>query len=291
MTLRSRALRSALVAGLLLTTALGAGTAQAAHLSIFGLTTDSRLIQFSPAAPSELTLNVKISGLRGGESLIGIDKRPVDGKLYAVGKLGTSAWLYTINTSTGAATFVADLVEIGTTTPIALSGSEFGFDVNPAADALRIVSNTGQNLRVLLSDRIVAGVQRFTGDTFTDGPLNYAGTPATGVTAAAYTNSTAGMTTTTLYDLDTNLDDLVIQNPPNAGTLIKVGDLSVATTIYAGFDIRTIEGTNTAYASLTRQVGNGATVANLYLVNLATGAVTDLGRIGGPKILRDIAAA
>lgn len=292
MALRSRALRSALAAGFLLTTALGAGVAQGAHLSIYGLTTENRLVKFSPADPSTLTLNVKVAGLRTGESLIGIDKRPLDGKLYSVGKLGMSGWLYTIDTTTGAASFVARLDRTSDGAPVELSGTEFGFDFNPAADALRVVSNAGQNLRILPSDRVVATIQRSAGDTFTDGTLNDGGVTATGISAAAYTNSdTDAGTGTTLYDLDTTLDDLVIQSPPNDGTLVKVADLGAATTIFAGFDIRTIDGINTAYASLTRQVGNGATVANLYLVDLATGAVTDLGRIGGPKVLRDIAAA
>lgn len=292
MSLRSRALRSALAAGLLLTTAFGAGVAQGAHLSIVGLTTDNRLVTFSPADPSVLTMNVKIAGLRSGESLIGIDKRPLDGKLYSVGKLGTSGWLYTIDPATGAASFVARLDRTSDGEPVQLNGTEFGFDFNPAADALRVVSDTGQNLRILPSDRVVATIQRSTGDTFTDGTLNYGGATATGVSAAAYTNSdTDAATGTTLYDLDTTLDDLVIQSPPNDGALVTVADLGATTTIFAGFDIRTIDGMNTAYASLTRQVGNGATVANLYLVDLATGAVTDLGRVGGPKVLRDIAAA
>ncbi len=292
MSVRRRALRSALVAAFLLTTAFGAGAAQASHLSIYGLTTDNRLITFSPTNPSELTRNVKITGLRAGESLIGIDKRPLDGTVYAVGKVGTSGWLYTIDVATGRATFVARLDRTSDGAPVELSGSEFGFDFNPAADALRVVSNTGQNLRILPSDRVVAGIQRSTGDTFTDAPLNDGGTPASGITAAAYTNSdTDAATGTTLYDLDTSRDDLVIQTPPNDGTLVKVGDLGVPTTAFAGFDIRTIDGTNTAYASITRQAGKGATVANLYVVDLATGAVTDLGRIGGPKVLRDIAAA
>ena len=290
--LRRRALRSALAATLLLTTALGAATVQAAHLSVFGLTTDNRLLQFSPESPSDLTLNVRITGLRSGETLIGIDVRPADGTLYTVGKLGTSGWLYTIDATTGAATFVSALVQAGTTMPIALDGSEFGFDFNPAADALRIISDTGQNLRALPSDRLVMGVQRFTGDTFTDGTLNYAGSPATGVTAAAYTNNDTDATTgTTLYDIDTTLGDVVVQNPPNAGTLTTPVDLGEDTASFVGFDIRTIDGVNTAYASLSHQAGRGTTLVNLYLMDLATGAVTDLGRIGGPKILRDIAAA
>ncbi len=218
--------------------------------------------------------------------------------LYTVGKFGTSGWLYTIDTATGAATFVAELVRTSDGLPVQLDGTSFGFDFNPAAVALRIVSDTGQNLRVLPSDRVVAGIQRATGDIFIDGTLSYAAigtTPrptATGVSGAAYTNNDVDPATpTTLYDIDTTLDDLVIQSPPNDGTLTRVGDLGRSTSGAVGFDIRTIAGANTAYASLTRQVGRGAIVANLYLVDLATGALTDLCRIGGPKVLIDIAAA
>lgn len=173
-----------------------------------------------------------------------------------------------------------------------LQGTQFGFDFNPAADALRIVSDTGQNLRALPSARVVAGVQRNAGDTFTDGVLKYGTTTATGVTGAAYTGNDNDPTTgTTLYDIDSNLDDLVIQTPPNDGTLVKVGDLGVDTASFVGFDIRTVGMSNIAYASLTEQRGRGATLATLSQVDLATGAVTSLGKIGGPKTLIDIAAA
>lgn len=284
-------------AALLLTallTATLASTASAAHLSatFYGLTTGNRLITFSADAPGDLTGNVRISGLAAGETLIGIDVRPLGQQLYGVGQLGTDARLYTIDPTSGAATFVTTLRVAGTTNPVVLSGAEFGVDFNPAADALRIVSDTGQNLRALPSDRVIAGVQRFTGDTFIDGTLNYNDVTATGVTAAAYTNSDVDPNTgTTLYDIDASLDQVVIQNPPNDGDLIEVGSLGVDTTAFVGFDIRTIGTENYAYASLTAQRGKGATLANLYQIDLATGIATDLGKIGGPKTLRDIAAA
>ncbi|MEJ7701367.1 MAG: DUF4394 domain-containing protein [Pyrinomonadaceae bacterium] len=60
--------------------------------------------------------------------------------------------------------------------------------------------------------------------TGTDTNLN-PGTPA--VTATAYTNNFAGATTTTQYDIDTGSDRLLIQNPPNNGTLVDVGALGV----------------------------------------------------------------
>ena len=298
---RSRLLRAATTAAFALTVATGGAAATTdsapADGPIYGLTTENRLLTFTADAPDEVLANVKVRGLRAGEWLIGIDRRPLDGRLYAVGRVGTSGWLYTIDPSSGQATFVAALRQALTGQPVVLDGTEFGFDFNPAADALRIVSDTGQNLRVLPSDRIVAGVQRFIGDTFVDGslsrsPIGSVPRPvATGVTAAAYTNNDVDPATgTTLYDIDAALDELLIQNPPNDGTLTRVAALGRPTGPLAGFDIRTPPSGDLAYAALTRQAGNGTTLANLVIVNLTTGAVTDLGEVGGPKPLRDIAA-
>ena len=74
---------------------------------------------------------------------------------------------------------------------MALSGTSFGVDFNPAADRLRIVSDTGQNLR----HNVNAG-----GVTVTDAPLNYAGVTASGIVGSAYTNNDLdALTATTLY--------------------------------------------------------------------------------------------
>jgi hypothetical protein len=298
---RSRLLRAATTAAFALAVASGGAAATtgvaATDAPINGLTTDNRLLTFTADAPDELLGNVKIGGLRAGESLIGIDRRPLDGRLYAVGRVATGGWLYTIDPATGQATFVAALRQALSGQPVVLDGTEFGFDFNPAADALRIVSDTGQNLRVLPSDRIVAGVQRFTGDTFVDGalsrsPIGAMPRPvANGITAAAYTNNDVDPATgTTLYDIDTALDEMLIQNPPNDGTLTRVASLGRPTGPLAGSDIRTTPSGDVAYAALTRRAGNGTTLANLVIVDLATGTVIDLGEIGGPKTLRDIAA-
>ena len=270
--------------------AIAAATAGAVHLSaeIYGLTDGNRLVSFWTARPAEIETNVKVSGLPDGASLIGIDVRPLDGKLYTVAKVGTTGLLYTLDPESGQATLVATLVAPGTTTPIALQGTRFGFDFNPAADALRIVSDTGQNLRALPSSRAAGPV----GTTFTDGTLNDAGTAAAGISGAAYTNNDNDAATgTTLYDIDASVDGVAIQNPPNAGTLVRVGGLGVDTESAVGFDIRTVGTANVAYTSLTERQGQGATLATLYQVDLATGVATSLGKIGGPKTLIDIAAA
>ena len=283
-------IRSLVALAVVALSAVAATSAGAVHLSaeVYGLTGQNRLVSFSAASPGDIETNVEVSGLQAGESLIGIDFRPVDGKLWAVGKLGTAGRMYTIDPESGQATFVATLVNAAGGAPIALQGSSFGFDFNPAADALRIVSDTGQNLRALPSTRAAGSA----GATFVDGTLNYAGTTATGVGGAAYTNNDVDPATgTTLYDIDTALDDLVTQNPPNSGTLVKVADLGTPTEALVGFDIRTVGATNVAYVATTEQRGKGATLATLQTIDLTTGATETLGKLGGPKTIRGIAVS
>jgi hypothetical protein len=229
----------------------------------YGLTTSNQLVSFNTARPNTIFSTVAITGLQPGENLLGIDFRPATGQLYA---LGSTSRLYTINPATGAATAV------GAAGAFTLNGTDFGFDFNPVPDRIRVVSNTGQNLRLNPNDGTL---------TATDTPLN-PGTP--GVTAAAYTNSFAGTTATTLFDIDSNNDSLYTQNPPNAGTLNLVGALGVNATETNGFDIQA--GSNTALAAL--QV-NGETTSKLFSINLATGAASFLGPIGTAAALRGFA--
>jgi hypothetical protein len=81
-----------------------------------------------------------------------------------------------------------------------------------------------------------------------------------------------------LYDIDSTLDVLVIQNQPNAGILNTVGNLGVNTTDEVGFDIS--QGTGVAYASLT--IGGSA---GLYQISLANGAATLVGAIANAASL------
>ncbi len=269
--------------------AAGAGSGT----TLYGLTTANRIVTVNTAFPVLATRDVPVTGLAAGEQLIGIDRRPKTGTLYGVGRLGTAGRLYTVDPSTGAATFVASLVAAPTATtarggPIVLSGNEFGFDFNPMADALRIVSDTGQNLRVIPSDRMPAtGPALLTGDTFTDGTLNADVTPATGVSGAAYTNNVAGATSTVLYDIDTRRDVLVQQTPPNAGTLVTIGSLRFPVGSVAGFDIVTTNGVNAGYAALTVA---GTPYTFLAEIDLATGSARITGIAAFPLTLRGLAA-
>ncbi|MEO7317927.1 MAG: DUF4394 domain-containing protein, partial [Chthoniobacteraceae bacterium] len=83
--------------------------------TIFGLDMSNRIYRFDSSTPSTLTFlngGLPIPGVQAGEILVGIDFRPVattsaaaafNGVLYG---LGNSNDLYTINTTTGAATLV-----------------------------------------------------------------------------------------------------------------------------------------------------------------------------------------
>ncbi|MEG1051904.1 MAG: DUF4394 domain-containing protein [Janthinobacterium sp.] len=240
---------------------------------VFVLTASNKLLSFDRATPGTIRSTATITGLQAGENLLGIDFRPADGQLYGIGSTGR---LYTLNGGTGAATVKASLAAdaADTTAPFtALAGTQFGVDFNPVADRLRIVSNTGQSLRINVD----------TGATTTDGDIN-GGAAGAAITAAAYTNSFAGTASTTLFVIDATNATLYTQNPPNNGTLAGAVPLGVAATSVAGFDIDAR--TNTGYAVMTV-----AGARNLYSVNLAAASApaTLVAAIGVTEELRGIA--
>ncbi|MCC7029305.1 MAG: DUF4394 domain-containing protein, partial [Chitinophagaceae bacterium] len=133
----------------------------------------------------------------------------------------------------------------------------FGFDFNPTVDRIRVVSNTGQNLRLNPNDGTIAAV---------DMPLN-PGSPM--ISSAAYTNNYAGAASTVLYDIDPVTDKLYKQLPPNDGTLVEVGSLQLDIINDNGFDIG--GSSNLAYAILPT-----ISSAKIYSINLSTGVATPI---------------
>ncbi|WP_405925663.1 DUF4394 domain-containing protein [Streptomyces sp. NBC_00035] len=229
-----------------------------------GLTADQRLIAFRVDRPADTAPLGKVGGLKGDTALIGIDYRVQNNKLYGVGDRGG---IYTIREAGARATKVSQLT-------VALQGKSFGVDFNPAANRLRVISDTGQNLRHNLDDPAGAPAA---GSTATDGTLTNPPVPpnpgatALGVTAAAYTNNDLDTTTaTTLFDLDSTLDQVSVQSPANAGNLAPTGKLGVDAPLNSGFDIYSSarNGTNTGYA-----VTGGKT----FRINLLTGKATSTG--------------
>lgn len=242
-------------------------------LKAIGLTSDQRLISFDTDNPRSRARLGTISGLDMDATIVGIDFRPADGRLYGLGDAGG---VYTLDLATASATFVSRL-------NVPLVGTSFGVDFNPTVDRLRVISDAGQNLRVDVA----------TGATTVDGALTYVGPPvtsATGVTGAAYTNNDADPNTaTTLYDVDASLDQVVIQAPANAGTLSPTGKLRVDAGSAVGFDIYSVVRGGTtvdvlAFASLT---SGGRT--KLYAIALFSGRATSLGGFRGSDQVTDLA--
>ncbi len=237
-------------------------------LRVIGLTDDGRLVSFRARSPERTRHIGYVTGLQGPDTaLIGIDFRVQNGKLYGVGNGGG---VYTIDPKTAEAKFVNALT-------VPLAGTVFGVDFNPAADRLRIVSDTGQNLAHNVNDL---------GVTAPNATLTYTIPPATpvvaalGVTAAAYTNNDLNQpsTGTTLFDLDTTLDQVVIQSPPGNGILVATGKLGVDAAPASGFDIYSllVDGVTVANVPFATLAVNGK--YRFYAVNLTTGQAFSLGR-------------
>lgn len=258
----------------------------AARLQAFALGADNRLHAFDPAAPNTLTASTTITGLQAGDQVLGVDFRPRDGLLYA---LATGGRLYTVDPATGAATLRATLAAdpADTSAPYAgLTAPRYTVDFNPVADRLRAIGSDGQNLRIVVEATTAAGAAVPAGRTITDGVINRASGPAS-LVASAYTNSFAGSTATSLYNLDENTDRLTLQNPPNDGTQVDVGALGLDIAGAAGFDIAG-GGNGVALAALRA----GATGPfTLYSVTLATGATALYRNTSGNAALSQIGGA
>ncbi len=238
------------------------------------------LLRFSSAAPTVLTNSVAITGLQPGETIRGIDFRPLNGHLYGLGITDTpgddTGRLYLLNGLTGAATPVAAGAAPFSTTLI--DGASYGFDFNPVPDRIRVVNSAGQNLRVNPNNGLLTAADT----NLTSGSM---------VVGSAYDRNFEGTPLTTLFGIDFATNSLVRQGgvngipSPNGGVITPVGPLGVAlSSILVGFDIQ--GGSNTAFAALA--VG-GST--GLYTVNLATGQATLVGRIGSGAGVQGLAVA
>jgi hypothetical protein len=271
--LARRGIIATLALGIALSTVASASAADLKNLqgdNLYALTDANELVRFRERTPFILRMKRRVSGTDG--SLIGIDFRPANNKLYGVTKSGA---IYTIDPSSAAATKVAQM-------DVAVEGSSFGVDFNPNADRLRIVSDAAQNLRVNVD----------TGATTTDTKLAYGADDSNRrrgptVGGAGYTNpDTDPNTPTTLFDIDAATGSLVRQDPPNDGKLNTVGRLGASTGStgsIVGFDIR-------ADGRALAALAPGRGPSRLYTVNLETGDARLLGRIGLREEIRGLAA-
>jgi hypothetical protein len=282
---------------------IGIALQQPAAAPLVALSADgTQLSRFLSNSPSTAT-TVAIAGVTAGETLVGIDYRPLTGQLYTLGVADAldNATLYILDPQTGTASVVGTASAIafddGTGVPVDLppASAGYGFDFNPTVDRIRVVTGTGLNFRINpINGAPVDGNMNNTSappaGINTDGSLNGLPAASTGATAAAYTNSfgqgTGGVTTQ--YVLDPVSNTLFIQNPPNAGTVTVPQAVTLSGSPLdfieaSGFDIPSDVKVTTSAAPA---VGRGfaaltvGTTTRLYAINLNTGAATDLGAIG-----------
>lgn len=249
--------RCALVAGIAASTLGGIASAE---LTV-GLTSTSQLVSFDTAAPGSILLtSPAITGLSQGDSIVDIDYYPVNGLLHGIGSSGT---LYRIDRATGAA--VVDAI------PQTSMGVAQDMDFNPSADRLRVFSAGDANFRITPSVGTGGSNGANIGLVTADGTLAFAGgTPNPNLVGAAYINNFDGTATTTLYSIDADLNALIIHSgAPQFSTLAQVGALGVDVGQNVGFDV-SISG--------VAFVSNGN---SLFTINLATGALSSIGTIGG----------
>lgn len=240
---------------------LGFATHSVHAADFIGLTTGNQIGLISGANPAAASF-IAISGLTAGERILGIDLRPSNNMVYGVSSLNR---LYTVDATTGAASFVATL-----NNAIINTGIAYGIDFNPVADingaaSLRFVSQAGNNYAINANTGAVG---------------NLAGTVQSGITAVAYTNSDASKPTmapasTALYYINTATDSLLFAPSAfNAPTLSTVGSLGLGADVIGanGFEI---DAMGRGWAALTLDNGD----SGLYMINLATGAATLSGAL------------
>ena len=259
-------------------------------IRLYAVSESHQLIAVSAAEPQKITRSVTLYGLAPNERILGIDYRVAYGVMFA---LGSSGRVFTVDVDSGALKPVGEAPFA-----LALEGTRFGFDFNPAADRIRIVSASGQNLRVhpetgalVDSKPDVDGLQPDGALAFASDDANAGRTPH--VIAAAYTYNNDNEKLTTNFAIDGDLGALVRQGSvegaepvvsPNTGQLTTVGALGVAAITDAHFDISDV--TNTALAALTTR---DVPTPTLYRIDLATGQANAIGTIGNGEPLRGIA--
>jgi len=264
--------------------------------TLYLLTADGKLAITTTANPSGNTTPLTITGVTAGETLVGIDVRPQNQQLYALGVNATTdtATLYHLAPENGIATVVGTASSVALTTngvtAIDLpepTTTPWDIDFNPAADRLRVVAGSltfrvDPNFGVAVDGNNGGGVSAGVNP---DGAINGG---ATSIGAAAYTNNQPNQGgITTLYTLDPATNSLFIQNPPNSGTQggalpILLGGSPLDFTVQ-GFDIP--ENVNASASNVAVSAGFGFAVLtvggtpSLYSINLVNGSATLIGTV------------
>jgi hypothetical protein len=291
--MRSRrvALTTAAVIALGVPTAAGLTSTTSASAAgsdtVYGITSNNRLVSFSAADPSKILTNVAIriapvpgplGALPGTVQAIDFSARSGD-LLAAVtvedaDQAQTKSYLYTINPRNGIAVPTGPTL---TSLSPTIAGSTVGIDMNETVDRMRVLTPT-QNFRINPYTGAAVGSPDIAPSAGTIGDV-------------AYVNARPDATSTTLYGIDTAGNTLVTVGgasgspSPNGGQVFTVGALGFdAAGDHVGFDI--VGTDNRAYALLRKA---GETSVKVYKVELTTGKASSAKTVGGGLDVIDIA--
>jgi hypothetical protein len=230
------------------------------------------LLLFDSDSPADVTSRL-ITGLGTGETVRGIDLRPLNGQVYLFTAstgfaVNSQVRTYTLDTTTGQATLVG-------ATASALAGwadLPAGVDFNPRADRVRVTGPNDENARLNPDTGVIAG---------NDTDLTPAAT--TDVIAVAHDRNQAGTTATTLYAIDRDSSFLstigdfnASPASPNGGVVTDRGplDFTLLPGADGGFDISR---SGRAFAALTESRDS---LTRLYTVAIPEGGAVAVGPIG-----------
>ena len=238
-------------------------------LEAYALTGLGNLINFDTDNPSIVRSWMPITGITAGQVLLGIDFRPADGTLYALGydRPFSQYQLYAVSINTGVAVPI-NATPIG----IELDTAIVGFDFNPVADKIRVVGAHGENYRINPDNGSLAGVDAAI--NFGAGDIHFGQTPF--ISSLAYTNNYSGALETSLFVYDQNLNAFGAVANPILGTIHTVGNSGITTSTAAldiYYDLPSDQ--NKIFCA----AGTTSSFAGLYTID-NTGAFTSVGSIG-----------
>jgi hypothetical protein len=280
----TRGLKSSILSLSIAAGAIATANAQAPIHTVYFLTPAGGLGTATTFPGSVPSAAVAITGVTAGDTLVAIDVRPQNQRLYALGvnAAADTVTLYLVAPETNVAVPVgapSGFVQADGVTTLDIPDTDWDIDFNPTVDRLRVVSVSGLNFRMNPNTGAVVDGSADPG-TNTDGAIN-GGT--TGVGGAAYTNNQPNATATTLYTA--RGVELFIQNPPNNGTQNSQGSnfgLNEGTGL-RGLDFAPGVNVGTSNNALTSGKLYGVWNNFLHEIDLATSSASVLKFVGSVR--------
>ncbi len=234
--------------------------ANGTNISFYALSDRNELLRYKAGPPAQMVSLVPLTGLDSAEHMLAIDFRPANGFLYGVSDYSQ---LYIIDPGSGQTKNISR----GPFEPV-IKGSAVGFDFDPVADRIRLVTNENQNLRLDPDMGIVSNV---------DLDLS----PASMINSIAYQRAYTPSRLFPLYDIDAATGELLKQDPQNDGTLTHVGSLGLVISGEGGFDIGANNNSHTIFSNQNADKGYAVLFGHALAggVNTNDDLATDASRV------------